>query len=141
MLEHVAVKEPVTGVVRDERDPQRLVRVHEHRVAKWASDTARFDGSEVMPVKVHPVRPRRIVHHREEDGLPETRVKEWLLRHLRKPVHGPHLASPGKVLDPHLPALEDRLAEPPHGPALHAKGRVPRSRKVSEGLHRIRGKR
>ena len=60
-----------------------------------------------MPVRMHSVRPRRIVDHRKEDGLAQARGEERLLRHLRKPVEGPHLAARGKVLDAHLPALEE----------------------------------
>ena len=61
----------------------------------------------MMAVEVHAVRPRRIVDHREEDGLAQARSEERLLRHLREPVEGAHLAPHGKVLNAHLPALEE----------------------------------
>ena len=61
----------------------------------------------MMAVEVHPVRPRRTVDPREEDGLAQARSEERLLRHIRKPVEGAHLAPRGKVLNAHLPALEE----------------------------------
>ena len=56
-------------------------------------------------VAVHGIDGQRTA--REEDGLPETRGEERLLRHIRKPVEGPHLAPRGKVLIARLPALEE----------------------------------
>ena len=49
VLEHVAVNEPITGVVGDERDSDRLLTVHEQGVAERAPVPFPygFDGSDV----------------------------------------------------------------------------------------------
>ncbi len=63
-----------------------------------------------MVAEVHPVRhaePLIIVRRTVSRSLAQARSEERLFRHLREPVQGPHLAPLGKVLNAHLPALEE----------------------------------
>ena len=56
------------------------VRVqHEQRVAERARVPIEANRAELVPLKVHAVRPRRVVHDTDEHGLAASCGEEWLL--------------------------------------------------------------
>ena len=97
MLRHVAVQHPVPGVVGDECDLDCLATVDEQGVAQRARGAVGRDRTEVVPMQVHPVRPRRVVDHRETNGLASFRREQRRFGHLREPVERPDLALCGQV--------------------------------------------
>src|SRR5579875_188803 len=119
VLHDMAMKHPVAGVVRDERDPHALPRADEHRVAPdliRLGPAIAVEHPKAVAMQVHRVPPRGFVPY-VENAAPAARDLEQR-RHARItiPGHGLTVDGPdGSAAHAHPPAAHAHTA---HHPAL-----------------------
>lgn len=92
MFKHVAMNQPIPRIVRDEGNLSRLLWPEEDRVAERTRRAVLRQLPEVMSMKVHPVRPLRLVYERNPERLSPRGFDEGSIGHIGDAVERPRVA-------------------------------------------------
>lgn len=125
MGKHVAVKQPVAGIMRRKRDLARLAPECENGIPERSLGAVCRDLAEVHAVEVHGMRKGGVIDDFKTDRLIVCQSGQWVIRHTDDVIEGPELVGIYQLAKGSPLSVELGRLQAAHRAPTHVKAHMP----------------